>query len=47
MRKAHEEFIDGYEGKLPLKMINEVKANIPDDITKETLEKIMEQIVSR
>lgn len=47
MRKAHEEFIDGYEGKLPLKMIDEVKANIPDDITKETLEKIMEQIVSR
>lgn len=47
MRKAHEEFIDGYEGKLPVKMIEEVKANIPDDITKETLEKIMEQIVSR
>ncbi len=47
MRKAHEEFIEGYEGKLPVKIIEEVKANIPDDITKETLEKIMERIVVR
>lgn len=44
MRKEYEELIEEYREKLPPKILQEVKENLPGDITKERLSKIMDQI---
>lgn len=43
MRKEYEELIDGYK-ELPKKILDSVKENLPSDINKESLVRIMEKI---
>ncbi len=47
MKADYESFIDGYVNRLPESVIAEIKESLPSDITKEKLQKIMEEIVAQ
>ena len=46
MKKEHENLIDEYQGKLPRKILDEVKENLPADISKDKLNLIMEKVMA-
>ena len=46
MKKEYEDLIDGYKGKLSPKILDEVKDNLPDNISKDKLNLIMERVES-
>ena len=43
MKAEHEQIINSYESKLPLSVLNEIKASISEQISKEKLSQIMEE----
>jgi DNA-directed RNA polymerase subunit A" len=44
MKKDYEDLIKSYKSKLPKKMLDEIKENLPANITKDKLQKVMEKI---
>ena len=46
MKKEYEDIIDGYSSELPPKILTEIKENLPADIAKDKLNKIMEQVLT-
>ena len=45
MKKEIETQVDSYKGKLPPKILDEIKENLPDNITKDKLDKIMDKVM--
>jgi len=46
MKAEHQELIESYAGSLPSLIIEEIKENIPGNISKANLQKVMERIAS-
>ncbi len=44
MKKEHEELIQSYSEKLPLTVLDEVRQEVPSDISKEKLVKILQEV---
>ncbi|MBR9683016.1 DNA-directed RNA polymerase subunit A'' [Candidatus Woesearchaeota archaeon] len=44
MKKEHDELINGYQDKLSPKVLDEIRDNVPADVTKERLTRIMEAV---
>src|SRR3989339_281649 len=46
MKKETEDLVLDYQDKLPIKLLNEIKDNLPANVTKEQVTKIMETVFS-
>lgn len=46
MKKEYEDLIDGYKDNLPQKILGEIKEHLPENITKDKLNQIMEKVLA-